>query len=84
VTELERFVDCSSMWFLDRMIDPKTMDRELDARMRGLDRAPGPVPVLLGPAEELGIERVGPDELEARCASCAVASTRPSTACGWS
>src|SRR5438045_2581043 len=27
VTELERFVDCSSMWFLDRMIDPKRMDQ---------------------------------------------------------
>src|SRR5919202_1908425 len=29
VTELERFVDCSSMWFIDRMLDPKTMDREV-------------------------------------------------------
>src|SRR5262249_54986966 len=29
VTELERFVDCSSMWFIDRLIDPKTMDREV-------------------------------------------------------
>src|ERR671935_3282860 len=32
VTELERFADCSSIWFLERMIDPQTMDREVDAR----------------------------------------------------
>src|SRR5437764_812780 len=32
VTDLDRFADCSSIWFLERLIDPKTMDREVDAR----------------------------------------------------
>ncbi len=35
VTELERFADCSSAWFFDRMIDPKTIDPEVDPRLRG-------------------------------------------------
>jgi ATP-dependent helicase/DNAse subunit B len=36
VTELERFADCSSAWFIDRVIEPKTIDAEVDARLRGL------------------------------------------------
>jgi len=35
VTELERFADCSSAWFFDRLIDPKQIDRRVDAMMRG-------------------------------------------------
>ena len=35
VTELERFLDCSSMWFFERVIDPKEIDAVLDARIRG-------------------------------------------------
>jgi ATP-dependent helicase/nuclease subunit B len=35
VTELESFADCSSIWFLERVIDPRTMDSEVDARLRG-------------------------------------------------
>jgi ATP-dependent helicase/DNAse subunit B len=35
VTELERFADCSSAWLFDRVIDPKTIDAEVDARLRG-------------------------------------------------
>jgi ATP-dependent helicase/DNAse subunit B len=35
VTELERFADCSSAWFIDRMLDPKTIDPEVDPRLRG-------------------------------------------------
>jgi ATP-dependent helicase/DNAse subunit B len=35
VTELERFLECSSMWFFERVIDPKEIDAELDARIRG-------------------------------------------------
>jgi ATP-dependent helicase/DNAse subunit B len=65
VTELERFVDCSSMWFLDRMIDPKTMDREPDARMRGSIAHQALYRFYSGLPKQLGIDRVGPDELEA-------------------
>jgi ATP-dependent helicase/nuclease subunit B len=35
VTELESFAGCSSIWFVERLIDPKSMDAEVDARMRG-------------------------------------------------
>jgi ATP-dependent helicase/nuclease subunit B len=35
VTDLERFLDCSSMWFFDRVIDPKEIDAVVDARIRG-------------------------------------------------
>ena len=35
VTELERFADCSSAWFFDRLIDPKEIDRPVDAKLRG-------------------------------------------------
>jgi ATP-dependent helicase/DNAse subunit B len=36
VTELERMADCSSAWFVDRLIDPKTIDAEVDPKLRGL------------------------------------------------
>ena len=35
VTELERFADCSSAWFFDRFVDPRTIDAEVDAKLRG-------------------------------------------------
>ena len=35
VTELETFAGCSSIWFVERVLDPKSMDAEIDARMRG-------------------------------------------------
>ena len=35
VTELELFADCSSIWFLERLIDPRSIDGEVDARLRG-------------------------------------------------
>jgi ATP-dependent helicase/DNAse subunit B len=35
VTELELFADCSSMWFVERLISPRTIDGEVDARLRG-------------------------------------------------
>ena len=52
------------MWFIDRMIDPKTMDREVDARMRGSIAHQALYRFYSGLPKELGIERVGPDELE--------------------
>ncbi len=35
VTELETFSDCSQRWFVDRQIDPKSVDAEPDALLRG-------------------------------------------------
>src|SRR5207245_2374087 len=34
-TELEAFATCSSIWFVERLLDPRKMDPEVDARMRG-------------------------------------------------
>ncbi len=35
VTELEVFADCSQRWLVERQIDPKSMDAEPDAMLRG-------------------------------------------------
>jgi ATP-dependent helicase/DNAse subunit B len=65
VTELERFADCSSAWFVERFLDPKTIDAEPDAKQRGsvahnaLHRFFTRVPA------ELGVEKLEPQHLEA-------------------
>lgn len=62
-TELERFADCSSAWLVERVIDPKTIDAEPDALLRGqvvhttLHRFYSALP------RELDAERVTPENL---------------------
>jgi ATP-dependent helicase/DNAse subunit B len=64
VTELERFSDCSSAWFVERFLRPKTIDAEVDAMLRGsvahttLNRFFGGIP------KELGIERLDEEHLD--------------------
>ncbi|MFN2468917.1 MAG: PD-(D/E)XK nuclease family protein [Gaiellaceae bacterium] len=64
VTELERFADCSSAWFVERFLDPKTIDPEVDAKLKGsvahntLHRFFTRLP------KELGSERVEAGRLE--------------------
>ena len=82
VTELERFADCSSAWFVDRFLDPKTIDAEPDARQRGsvahnaLYRFFSRIPA------ELGVEKLEPQHVEAatglmrRCLDEAIAGVR--------
>ncbi len=82
VTELERFADCSSAWFFDRFLSPKTIDAEPDARQRGLvahttlHRFFSRVPA------ELGVEKLEPQHVEAatglmrRCLDEALAGVR--------
>jgi ATP-dependent helicase/DNAse subunit B len=82
VTELERFADCSSAWFVDRFLDPKTIDAEPDAKQRGsvahsaLYRFFSRIPA------ELGVEKLEPQHVEAatglmrRCLDEAVAGVR--------
>jgi ATP-dependent helicase/DNAse subunit B len=79
-TELERFADCSSAWLVEKVIDPKRIDAEPDALLRGqlvhttLNRFYASLP------KELGAERVTPDNLEgalalvARCLDDALRS----------
>ncbi|HKU57317.1 MAG TPA: PD-(D/E)XK nuclease family protein [Gaiellaceae bacterium] len=82
VTELERFADCSSAWFVDRFLDPKTIDAEPDAKQRGsvahnaLYRFFSRIPA------ELGVEKLEPQHVEAatglmrRCLDEAIAGVR--------
>jgi ATP-dependent helicase/nuclease subunit B len=79
-TELERFADCSSAWLVERVVDPKKIDAEPDAMLRGqlahnaLYRFYGAVP------KELGVDRVDESRLDvalalvARCLDEALAS----------
>ncbi len=67
-TELERFADCSAAWLVERVIDPKTIDAEPDAILRGsvvhtaLSRFYAALP------RELDAERVTPENLDAALA----------------
>ena len=67
-TELERFADCSSAWLVERVIDPKKIDAEPDALLRGqvlhttLHRFYAMLP------RELDAESVTPENLEAAIA----------------
>jgi ATP-dependent helicase/DNAse subunit B len=82
VTELERFADCSSAWFVERFLDPRTIDAEPDAKQRGsvahqaLYRFFSRVPA------ELGVEKLEPQHVEAatglmrRCLDDALAGVR--------
>jgi ATP-dependent helicase/DNAse subunit B len=82
VTELERFADCSSAWFVERFLDPKTIDAEPDAKQRGsvahqaLYRFFSRIPA------ELGVEKLEPQHVEAatglmrRCLDDALAGVR--------
>jgi ATP-dependent helicase/nuclease subunit B len=82
VTELERFADCSSAWFVDRFLDPKTIDAEPDAKQRGsvahnaLYRFFSRVPA------ELGVEKLESQHVETatrlmrRCLDDALAGVR--------
>ena len=64
VTELERYGDCSSMWFVDRVLSPREIDFELDARMRGsIAHATLARFFTLLPAE-LGVERLSEEHLQ--------------------
>jgi ATP-dependent helicase/DNAse subunit B len=64
VTELERFADCSSAWFFERFLSPRTIDAEPDAMQRGsvahtaLHRFFARVPA------ELGVEKLEPRNVE--------------------
>jgi ATP-dependent helicase/nuclease subunit B len=64
VTELEAFAGCSSIWFVERMLDPKSMDAEVDARMRGSIAHQTLFKFFSGLPKRLGCERVSPDQLD--------------------
>ncbi|HEU6443610.1 MAG TPA: PD-(D/E)XK nuclease family protein [Gaiellaceae bacterium] len=64
VTELERFADCSSAWFFDRVIDPRTIDQEVDAKLRGSVAHSALFRFFKGLPKELGVDHVAPEQVE--------------------
>ena len=64
VTELELFADCSSIWFIERMIDPRSIDGEVDARLRGSIAHQTLFKFFSGLPKELGTERVDAERLD--------------------
>jgi PD-(D/E)XK nuclease superfamily/Exodeoxyribonuclease V, gamma subunit len=64
VTELERFADCSSAWFIDRMLDPKTIDPEVDPRLRGSIAHNALFKFFTGFPKELGGDRIRPEQAD--------------------
>jgi ATP-dependent helicase/nuclease subunit B len=65
VTELERFADCSSAWFVERFLDPKTIDAAPDAKQRGSVAHNALYRFFTRVPAELGIEKLEPQHLEA-------------------
>jgi len=64
VTELEAFADCSSIWFIERIVDPRSIDSRPDARLRGSIAHTALHKFFAGLPKALGIDRVEPAQLE--------------------
>jgi ATP-dependent helicase/DNAse subunit B len=64
VTDLERFHDCSSIWLLERVISPRTIDAEVDARLRGTVAHQALATFFKGLPKRTGTERVPPESLD--------------------
>ena len=64
VTELERFADCSSAWFFERLISPRQIDRRVDAMLRGSVAHTTLHRFYAGLPKELGSDRVTEERLD--------------------
>ncbi|MGZ4396300.1 MAG: PD-(D/E)XK nuclease family protein, partial [Gaiellaceae bacterium] len=63
-TELERFADCSSAWLYERIVDPKTIDAEVDPMLRGSVAHQTLFKFYSGLPKELGSDKVTPENIE--------------------
>ena len=63
-TELEAFATCSSIWFVERLISPRSIDAEVDARLRGSLAHTALHKFFAGLPKEVGTERVEPARLD--------------------
>jgi hypothetical protein len=81
-TELEAFATCSSIWFLERVVSPRSIDAEVDAKLRGSIAHSALHKFFAGLPKEVGTERVEPAKLEEsirflnRCLDDALAGIR--------
>jgi ATP-dependent helicase/DNAse subunit B len=64
VTELELFADCSSMWFVERVIDPRPIDARVDARLRGQVAHQALFKLFSGLPKHIGSDRVEAERLD--------------------
>ncbi len=64
VTELESFADCSSIWFVDRLISPRTIDQQVDPRLRGQVAHSALHKFFAGLPKRLGVEKLAPEQLD--------------------
>src|SRR4051812_16130669 len=64
VTELERFTGCSSMWFVDRVLQPRSIDVEVDPRLKGTIVHQALFSFFKGLPKRTGVDRVQPETLE--------------------
>lgn len=64
VTELEVFADCSSLWLVERLVDPRQIDGEVDARLRGQVAHQALFRFFSGLPRRLRTERVTPERLD--------------------
>lgn len=64
VTELEAFATCSSIWFVERFVSPRSIDAEVDARLRGSIAHTTLHRFYSGLPKELGVERVDPGQVD--------------------
>jgi ATP-dependent helicase/DNAse subunit B len=64
VTELEQFGDCSSIWFVERLLDPRPIDAEADARLRGGIAHQALYRFYAGLPKRLGVERLEREHLD--------------------
>ena len=65
VTELERFADCSSAWFVERYLDPRSIDAEVDAKLRGSVAHNALYKFFTRMPKELGVEHLDESIVEA-------------------
>jgi ATP-dependent helicase/DNAse subunit B len=68
VTELERMADCSAAWFVDRLLAPKAIDQEVDAKLRGSVAHSALYRFFTRVPKELGVEKLGPGQVESATA----------------
>jgi ATP-dependent helicase/DNAse subunit B len=64
VTELEAFATCSSIWFVERVLSPRSIDAEVDLKLRGSIAHTTLHRFYAGLPKEVGTERVEAGRIE--------------------